>query len=80
MIDRIENPNALFFLQIISSDEVIARFNGGGKIETEIIDTLTEKIDEKLAFYNTPKKRKQLIAENIREFISELKKKTVKIT
>jgi len=68
----------VFFLQIVNPKGQQIRFNGGGKIEAELVNIVSDIVSEKIKMVSTKNQRRKVISDSLHEAFSSLKKQTVK--
>jgi len=74
-----DTGTTVFFLQIVDRKGDVVRFNGGGKMEKDLVSTISEVVSGKIGFLSTKKRRKAVIGEALGEVVSELKRETIKV-
>jgi hypothetical protein len=67
----------LFRLCILNNNDQIAKIQGGGKLEKDLIELIASKVSEKTWRVTTRSRVKAAISEGLQEAINELKQATV---
>jgi hypothetical protein len=69
-----------FYLQIVDRDGVIAKFPGGGHLETQLIDDITHAVMSKgVGFFKTEAAVESALRDGMREVLRALKRKTIQL-
>jgi len=68
----------VFFLQIVRKDGVVARLPGGGQLEVDLIESITEKVMAEPLGLRTRAKISAAVSSGIEKAIHDLKLKTIK--
>jgi len=79
MTDLTERNDELvvFKLQIVRRNGDAVVFNGGGRIEADLIKELSRIVSTKIQLFSTKSKRETIVEESLTEVFEALKKKTV---
>lgn len=68
----------VFYLQIVRPDGVVARLPGGGQLEVDLVESVTEKIMSEPLGLRTRAKISAAVSSGISKAIRDLKLQTVK--
>lgn len=73
------NGRVVFKLQIVDENERIVTFPGGGQMEIDLINEISQALSGKLSLLTTRAKAQAAVAEAVSEVVYSLKKETLKV-